>query len=720
MAAAARFRPALAAGALALAATLPIARLFEGGVLLEALVAIAGALGVATLSRRFRLPPFVDLLATFAGLFELIALSYLRHTLVLGVFPTGATWRGMTAMITTGIERIQAEVAPVERGAEVLLFVTIGAWLTTWLVDTAARTLANPMLAIVAGIPMLALPGTLLVSDKLWLAVGPYIAASLFVLWSCEHPERRPLGVRFRRVAINGIVAAAIAAVLVPVMPGFAERPLLKELGDSAIVFNPISALQPTLSDREVRQLFTVRTTRAGYYRLTALDVFDGNSFQQSGDSRSVRLEANGAFLQPSEPTRLAVESVRQEVRLTRLAGNWMPAQSEVSQVVPDLPITTRFEPDSGALVVLPSLPRRLGYVVDSAVPQPTAEQLDALRSLQEITLRDAERYLSLPEISATLQQVSDQIVGDATSAYRKAVRIQRHLRSFTYDLEVARTHDIRSLEAFLTEVRRGYCEQFATAMAVLARIEGIPSRVVIGFGPGVIRTTVGTGAEYQVTTLDAHAWPELWLEGAGWVAFEPTPRSGFGIVPDYTLGATGPGGGPIDVPTEQPTSEPSERPSDEPSVTPTVEPTTPGGEGAANPLVGTMLRVLAGTAALAVLVAAVLFGWRRLLRAPSGGLPAGYRVFLAACERVGLGRRRSETVREHALRVAKLPGIDPMPISGLAVATERQLYGSDGTGAPDLLTEGQAARDAVLVVIPAHRRVLARVRANLGAVTGV
>ena len=721
MAAAARLRPALAAGALALAASMPIARLFSGGVLIEALLAIAGALGVASLSRRFHLPPFVDLLVTFAGLAELVSLAYLRSTLMLGVIPTGATLRGFSTMLNDGITRIQNEVAPIERGAEVLIFVTIGAWLTAWLIDTAARTLTNPMLAIVAGIPMLALPGTLLVSDKLWLSVAPYIVASLFVLWSCEHPERRPLGISFRRVATNGIIAALIAVFAVPVIPGFAERPLLKELGDSAIVFNPISALRPTLNDQEVRQLFTVRASQPGYYRLTTLDAFDGTAFRQSGDSRSVRIEASGVNLQPFEPTRVGVESVQQEVRLTRLAGNWMPVQAEVASVITDQPISARYEPDSGALVVLPSLPRRLGYIATSSAPRPTATQLDALDASGSLSLDDATRYLALPEISDTLRTLSSQIVANATTPYERAVAIQRHLRTFTYDLQVAATHDIRSLEQFLTVVQRGYCEQFATAMAVLARIEGIPSRVVIGFGPGRVRTTIGPGTEYTVTTLDAHAWPEIWLEGAGWISFEPTPRGGFGIIPPYTLGAVagGPGGEP--TPTEQPSSNPTTEPSAQPSATPTVAPTSSGGGGRTHELVGVIVRVLAVASGIALLAGIAFLLWRRLLRTPAGGLPAGYRIFLAACERVGLGRRRSETVREHASRLAQLPGIDAAPIRGLATATEGVLYGPLDEATPiELLREGQAARDAVLVVVPAHRRLIAKVRANVGAVTGV
>jgi hypothetical protein len=70
---------------------------------------------------------------------------------------------------------------------------------------------------------------------------------------------------------------------------------------------------------------------------------------------------------------------------------------------------------------------------------------------------------------------------------------------------------------------RRGYCEQFAATMALMARVEGIPARVDVGFTPGAPVANTNT---YLVTTADAHAWPELYFPNAGWLRFEPTPRA--------------------------------------------------------------------------------------------------------------------------------------------------------------------------------------------------
>ena len=69
-------------------------------------------------------------------------------------------------------------------------------------------------------------------------------------------------------------------------------------------------------------------------------------------------------------------------------------------------------------------------------------------------------------------------------------------------------------------QTRRGLCEQFASTFAVMARTLGIPSRVAVGFTPGELN---GDGS-YSVFGKNAHAWPEVWFDGIGWVDFEPTP----------------------------------------------------------------------------------------------------------------------------------------------------------------------------------------------------
>ena len=73
---------------------------------------------------------------------------------------------------------------------------------------------------------------------------------------------------------------------------------------------------------------------------------------------------------------------------------------------------------------------------------------------------------------------------------------------------------------AFLTQTKAGFCQQYATAMAVLVRELGIPARIAVGYQEGTLQDD-GT---YLVQTKDAHAWVEVFFEGYGWLPFEPTP----------------------------------------------------------------------------------------------------------------------------------------------------------------------------------------------------
>src|SRR5439155_19264408 len=107
------------------------------------------------------------------------------------------------------------------------------------------------------------------------------------------------------------------------------------------------------------------------------------------------------------------------------------------------------------------------------------------------------------------------------STPFQKLMAIQRFLHTFTYDQRVNGQTDLGSVLNFLTRTQRGFCQQFATAMAVLARALGYPARVAVGFTQG--RYDARRQA-WVVGTQNAHAWVEVFFPGFGWIAFEPTP----------------------------------------------------------------------------------------------------------------------------------------------------------------------------------------------------
>ncbi len=137
----------------------------------------------------------------------------------------------------------------------------------------------------------------------------------------------------------------------------------------------------------------------------------------------------------------------------------------------------------------------------------------------------DLARYLAVPEGHEALAAIAARWTDGATSDRERAERILSHLTGpeFTYSLEMQDPGDRPPLVAFLEVTRRGHCEYFASAMAILLREVGVPSRNVTGFSGATYNSY---GGYWVVRSGDAHAWIEAYLDGEGWVTFDPTPAS--------------------------------------------------------------------------------------------------------------------------------------------------------------------------------------------------
>jgi protein-glutamine gamma-glutamyltransferase len=169
-----------------------------------------------------------------------------------------------------------------------------------------------------------------------------------------------------------------------------------------------------------------------------------------------------------------------------------------------------------------------LGYLGRGATPsyeivsQPAEPPADSLRRLPAALPPAGAYYLQLPRIPVRLRALADSIAGDADNPYDKASAIEGWLRSeFRYTLDLPATAAEATLEHFLLVRRAGHCEYFSTAMTVLLRAIGIPARNVNGFLGGDWNTF---GDYLAVTQNQAHSWVEMWLPGAGWITFDPTP----------------------------------------------------------------------------------------------------------------------------------------------------------------------------------------------------
>src|ERR1700719_4355458 len=153
----------------------------------------------------------------------------------------------------------------------------------------------------------------------------------------------------------------------------------------------------------------------------------------------------------------------------------------------------------------------------------PESRPLKARTAGTEYPVDIQKLYLQLPEkLDPRIPQLAERITATADNPYDKSIVLESFLRrNFGYTLNLAGKPGADPLAQFLFVTKAGHCEYFASAMAVMLRTLGIPSREVNGFLPGEYNDLAG---DYIVRASDAHSWVEAYFPGSGWITFDPTP----------------------------------------------------------------------------------------------------------------------------------------------------------------------------------------------------
>ena len=160
-------------------------------------------------------------------------------------------------------------------------------------------------------------------------------------------------------------------------------------------------------------------------------------------------------------------------------------------------------------------------YRADSLVPAVGADVLREAGRQYPDWIR--ARYMTLPDtVTERVLALARDLTATELTPYDQAAAIERYLReNYEYTLDVpVPPYDRDLADYFLFDLQKGYCDYFATTMVVLARAAGLPARLVSGYASGTYDTLQ---AQYIVTEADAHAWPEVYFPGIGWIEFEPT-----------------------------------------------------------------------------------------------------------------------------------------------------------------------------------------------------
>ncbi|MBT0771074.1 transglutaminase domain-containing protein [Kineosporia sp. J2-2] len=465
----------------------------------------------------------------------------------------------LTDLLSAGLDVTQSQSPPVESARGIVLLAAGGTGVVALAVDVLATSFRQPALA---GLPLLAMycvPAALLDDGLPWY-LFLVAAAGFLLLLSADAGDRvrawgrvlASAGERSSRTAGDTALArggrrvaaaAVVTAVAVPALiPGLDSQLLGGGDGDGGsggtviTRINPILDMRRDLNDPVDTDLLKYTTTVAepAPLRIVTDDEYDGKTWKPSENEfqRANNIE-NGLPSAPGLTSAVQTEAATSDIEIYQLRENYLPLPYPAQQIS-GLNGEWLYDPETLNVLGRNVTTTKANYTVEFAEVTPTAQQLaDAGAPPDDIV----EKYTALPDdMPAVIEKTARQVAGTGTE-YEQAVRLQDWFRvsgRFTYNTQAPASKNgdgsAQAIVDFL-DSKEGYCVHYASTMAVMARQLGIPARVAVGFLPGSVQTE----DTRIISSRDAHAWPELYFQGVGWVRFEPTPRSGQ-AAPDWTV----------------------------------------------------------------------------------------------------------------------------------------------------------------------------------------
>lgn len=563
-------RRTLAAAAATILASLSLYPIFSGtawfwgGVGAALVVAVAG-----TLTRLRRLPVTVCAASGLVLLILYLDLAFENARLRYHLFPTPNSLRLLWDLAGQGFNESAKYAPPVPELPGMMLLAAGGIGLTALLTDVIAVRLES---AALAGLPLLLLitePFTLSVSRSGIGTIATFAlgTAGYLALLSSEGrdrirewerpnpgpdemPDTRALATTGRRVGFASVALALCVPLFIPGLHAtrlFGGQPGIGGIpgpGGAVGFPDPNATLSNELHETRAQPVFKYTSTDANpdYFQIYVLDNLTDSGWRLFSQPES--LVPAGQRL-PTPPGMASTASASLQTTVVHI--NPAVGQDELSALPVPYPPKAVAAPgdlkaDRSTLMIFDSGVQLggLSYTVTSVKQAPSPAVLSQVSGEDNI----GSHYLEVPKSYDSLQAVANTVVrrAGARTKFEEAIALQDWLSgaSFTYTLGAPTVTDASSLSKFLNSTRKGYCQQFSFSMAVLARELGIPSRVAYGFTEG----SPETGGLWQVTTHDAHAWPELYFPGYGWLRFEPTPTGptgqGTAEAPQYTLQPAG------------------------------------------------------------------------------------------------------------------------------------------------------------------------------------
>lgn len=486
-----------------------------------------------------------------------LSIAFGQVTLTLN--PVSAALGSLTAALLTLAARLELWVRAMSSGQPVFepvasaLVWSLALWLIACWAAWMIRRSVHPIIALAPQLVLLALVLAYTGRDAM---VFVFVIAPALVLrvmlshlarqrrWQNDRiPYADDLGFDLGIIAIPTIVCILVMVALVPafsvreiarrmqqVSPP--EQNTARALSDSfglqaaprpTSVFDPVSApglprshllgagpellRQPALT---IQTSDTV-TQDAHYYWLSSTyDLYTGHGWVTSGLEMN-EYAANDLALAAATPLyRPLYQTVRRQNGDTLLY-----AAGSVVSVDHPFQVASRANGDVFAAQIGSNV-----YRVESLVPAFDADDLRAAGIEYPDWVR--ARYLVLSDqVPPRVLALARDLTATAPTPYERARAIEEYLRTIPYTLDLPSPPGTRDVvDYFLFDLKRGYCDYYATAMAVLARAAGLPARIAVGYATGAYDPVTN---EFRVTEADAHSWAQVYFPEYGWVDFEPT-----------------------------------------------------------------------------------------------------------------------------------------------------------------------------------------------------
>jgi transglutaminase-like putative cysteine protease len=704
-----------------LAAAVSLSRLFTGSkVVVDIAAVVLIAHFVPPILRLMKVPLPICTGLSFLAALGVSSRRLFPETVRSGLIPTSLTWEQGRQALDLARATFGTVVAPVDPIVGFVMLAVASAWVVAATADLVAFPGQARLEPLVPGSAMFIFAAALAprtdraqVVALFTAAAGAYVMVTRLEELADEPwlaPRRTSDAVRAGLGALGvtaiaiGVAVASIAPAETRVEDGMVdwrsgrERVAARELADR----EPMVTVRSRLVDQSTRTMFTARPVVSGVsfglWRQRALERFDGVSWGPQSRPDPVG-------------TRAGPQTLETLIEVGALRGSAIPTPGYPLAVLDGVGAETKLAgiDDASESAIAPNGLRNEDQWRVRWTSRPNLLQLGPDRSLElfSLTPREVTRLTEVPLPEAersALRSLAVQITAGESNPVDQAIALQAwFLREFTYDLDVASSGvGATSVSEFVTETRRGYCEQFASAYATMARLLDIPARVVVGFSRG---TPKADGSEV-IEGRHAHAWVEVFAPGTpGWVTVDPTPGQGLNsnsprpndepVAASTTTIAAPTTTTPQQTPTTSPASA-TTRPNDDPDRV------SPPSKSTAGSIGGPILRVMAFIAALlAVSVLARLVELVR--RGPLGSSPddiaeRGWARVEDAIAWAGTARLPGEGLVGFAQRVRQ-EGHIPSDTADLVVSLAHQLnsarYGPEGgSGSATGSTSADDVRD--------------------------